>query len=188
MTNAITFLVAEGSLPLEHGNNPLLPSGYDVVWSVVPLIVILIIFGKFVLPPFRKILDERAEAIEGGITRAEQAQAEAKEALERYNAKLATAGAEADAIREEARGQGAKIVADAKDKATEESNRIIESGEKQLQASREQVIAQLRRELGQTSIDLAERLLGEQLADDVKRSGTIDNFLAELDHVSPAGK
>lgn len=55
-------------------------------------------------------------------------------------------------------------------------------------AQREQVVEELRREMGQNSISLAERLLGDQLSDDVKRSGTIDKFLAELDTVSPAGK
>ena len=43
-------------------------------------------------------------------------------------------------------------------------------------------------DMGQNSINLAERLLGEQLSDDVKRSGTIDAFLSDLDTVAPAGK
>ena len=42
--------------------------------------------------------------------------------------------------------------------------------------------------MGQTSISLAERLLGQQLSENVTRSGTIDSFLNELDTVAPAGK
>ena len=49
-------------------------------------------------------------------------------------------------------------------------------------------MAELRREMGQNSINLAERLLGEQLSDAVKRSRTIDSFLSDLDTVNYAGK
>ena len=75
-----------------------------------------------------------------------------------------------------------------KAQATEESARIVESGNKQLEAQRAAVVSDLRKEMGENSINLAERLLGEQLSDDVKRSGTIDNFLAGLDNVSSARK
>ena len=71
--------------------------------------------------------------------------------------------------------------------ASEESSRIVASGEKQLEASRQSVIAELRQEMGQNSINLAERLLGGELSDATKRSGTIDSFLSDLDSL-PAGK
>ncbi|GGG77427.1 F0F1 ATP synthase subunit B [Corynebacterium pelargi] len=189
MTNVIQYLAAEGEhLPLEEAPNPLLPAGYDIVWSLVVLVVVALLFTKLVLPKFQEVLAEREDRIKGGIQRAEAAQAEAKAALEKYNAQLAEARAEAAEIREEARAKGKQIEADMKAKATEESARIIESGERQLLAQREQVVTELRREMGQNSINLAERLLGDQLSDDIKRSGTIDRFLADLDTVSPAGK
>ncbi|ADK28639.1 F0F1 ATP synthase subunit B [Corynebacterium pseudotuberculosis] len=188
MTDVINYLAEAQELPLEESPSVLLPASYDIVWSLVVLVIVSILFKKFVLPKYREVLTEREDRIKGGIQRAEAAQAEAKAALEKYNAQLAEARAEAAEIREDARAKGKQIEADMKAKATEESNRIIESGEKQLAAQREQVVEELRREMGQNSISLAERLLGDQLSDDVKRSGTIDKFLAELDTVSPAGK
>ena len=190
MTNVINILAAgEGErLPLESQPNVLLPANYDIVWSLVVLVVIGLLFWKLVLPKFQEVLTEREDRIKGGIQRTEAAQAEAKAALEKYNAQLAEARAEAAEIREEARTKGKQIEADMKAKATEESARIIESGEKQLQAQRELVVEELRREMSLNAINLAERLMGEQLSENVKRSGTIDRFLAELDTVSPAGK
>ncbi|OWN05208.1 ATP synthase F0F1 subunit B [Corynebacterium diphtheriae bv. mitis] len=188
MTNVINYLAEGEALPLEDHPSVLLPASYDIVWSLVVFIIVLILFWKFVRPKYQEVLTEREDRIKGGIQRAEAAQAEVKAALEKYNAQLAEARAEAAEIREEARAKGKQIEAEMKAKATEESNRIIESGEKQLAAQREQVVTELRREMGQNSISLAERLLGDQLSDDVKRSGTIDKFLAELDTVSPAGK
>jgi len=54
--------------------NPLLPAGYDLVWSLICFIIIFVLFWKFVLPTFKRVLAEREEQIEGGIQRAEAAQ------------------------------------------------------------------------------------------------------------------
>jgi len=186
MTNVIYLLAAEGAeqFPLEGGNSILLPKAYDIVWSLVVFLVIFLLFWKFVLPKFQEVLAEREDKIKGGIERAETAQAQAKAALEKNNAQLAEARAEAAEIREAARQKGKEIEAEARVKAEEESRRIVESGEKQLLASREQVVAELRNGLGQNSINLAEELLGAELSDSTRRSNTIDNFLSQLDTVS----
>lgn len=181
MTNH--FILAAEELPLEDSINPLLSASYDIVWSLVSFIIIFVIFWKFVLPKLKQVMAERTEQIEGGIARAEEAQEEAKAALDKYNTQLAEARTEAAQIRDDARAQGQKIIADMKTQATDESNRIIESGNKQLQAQRDAVVSDLRKDMGENSINLAERLLGSQLSDDVKRSGTIDSFLADLDSV-----
>ncbi|AKK10896.1 F0F1 ATP synthase subunit B [Corynebacterium uterequi] len=189
MTNVFYLLAAEGeSLPLEGGNSILLPKTYDIVWSIIPFLVILIVFWKYVLPKFQEVLTEREDRIKGGIQRAEAAQAEAKAALEKYNAQLAEARNEAAEIREQARVKGKEIEAEARANAEAESKRIIESGEKALAAERERVVGELRGELGQNSISLAEKILGKELSADVKRTESIDSFLSELDAIAPAGK
>lgn len=186
MTNVIYLLAAEGAeeLPLDGGNSILLPKTYDLVWSLVVFLIIFLLFWKYVLPRFQEVLAEREDRIKGGIERAESAQAQAKAALEKNNAQLAEARAEAAEIREAARQKGKEIEAEARANAEAESRRIVENGEKQLQASREQVVAELRNELGQNSITLAEELLGEELSDNTRRSNTIDSFLSQLDTVS----
>ncbi|MEE2033123.1 F0F1 ATP synthase subunit B [Rhodococcus chondri] len=179
MADSILILAAEGET-----QNPLLPATYDIVWSLVALILVGFVFWKFVLPMFQKVLDERSELIEGGIKKAEEAQAEAAAALEQYRAQLAEARTEAAQIREEARTQGQQIIADMKAQAQEESDRIVASGHNQLQAQRQQIVAELRSDLGRSSVDLAEKIIGESLSDDVKRAGSIDRFLSELDSFS----
>lgn len=188
MTNIFFLAAEETGLPMEKSVNPLIPPLYDIVWSFIPFLIVLLVFAKFVLPKFQEVLEQREDQIEGGIKRAEAQQAEAKAALEKYNAQLAEARTEAAQIRDDARSQGQKIIADMKAQATDESNRIIESGTKQLEAQRSAVVADLRKEMGENSVNLAERLLGEQLSDDVKRSGTIDSFLADLDSVGAGRK
>lgn len=188
--NPIHILAAGESegLPLEETPNVLSPALYDIIWSLIPFAVVLFVFWKFVLPMFKRVLDERTERIEGGIEKAEAAQAEAKAALNKYNAQLAEARSEAAKIRDDARAQGQQIISDMKAEAQTESDRIIASGERQLSAQRQQIVTELRGDLGRQSVDLAERLMGEQMSDSVRRSGTIDRFLADLDRVPGAGK
>ncbi|MFL0578585.1 F0F1 ATP synthase subunit B [Dietzia sp. 179-F 9C3 NHS] len=188
--NPIHILAAgEGDgLPLEETPNVLSPALYDIVWSLIPFAVVLFVFWKFVLPMFKRVLDERTERIEGGIEKAEAAQAEAKAALDKYNAQLAEARGEAAKIRDDARAQGQQILADMKAEAQAESDRIVAAGHQQLAAQRQQIVTELRGDLGRQSVELAERLMGEQLSDPVRRSGTIDRFLADLDKVAGAGQ
>ena len=174
MNNVVYMLAAEG------GENPgsgsfsvLLPKNYDIFWSLLCFIVILLLFWKLVLPKYTKMLQEREDRIEGGLKRAKAQQAEAKAALEKYNAQLADARAEAAEIREQARERGKQIEAEAKTNAEEESRRIVANGEKQLEASRSQVVTELRSEMGQNSINLAEKILGGELSDASKKSSTI---------------
>ncbi|RZK58856.1 MAG: F0F1 ATP synthase subunit B, partial [Rhodococcus sp. (in: high G+C Gram-positive bacteria)] len=112
-------------LAQEESHNPLLPETYDIVWSIVCLVIVGFVFWKYVLPMFQKVLAERTEQIDGGIKRAEEAQAEAKAALEQYRAQLAEARTEAAQIREDARTQGQQIIAEMKAQAQEESDRIV---------------------------------------------------------------
>lgn len=192
MTAITTILAADTAppLPLDGKLGPLAPSNYDIVWSIIPLVVILFLFWKLVLPKFSAVLAEREEKIEGGIRRAEESQAEAKAALEQYRAQLAEARTEAAKIREDARAQGQRIIDEMKTQAQAESDRIVAAGSTQLEAQRSQIIAELRSEMGQTAVTLAERLMGEQLDSELKQASTIDRFLAEIDSFSgtPAGK
>lgn len=186
MAANIAVLAAEGETP-----NPLVPATYDIVWSIVCLLVVGFVFWKYVLPLFQKVLAERTEQIDGGIKRAEEAQAEAKAALEQYRTQLAEARTEAAQIREDARIQGQQIIAEMKAQAQEESDRIVAAGHSQLVAQRQQIVTELRSDLGRTAVDLAEKVIGESLVDDIKRAGTVDRFLSELESIganSAAGK
>ena len=62
-------------------NNPILPHTYELVVGVFSFLVVFLVVGKMLVPRIQKTLEERTEAIEGGIKRAEEAQAEAQRAL-----------------------------------------------------------------------------------------------------------
>jgi F-type H+-transporting ATPase subunit b len=182
MTHAI-LLAAEG-----EASNPLLPAIYDIVWSIIPFALVLLLFWRIVLPRLQKTLDERSSAIEGGIAQAESAQAEAKEALEKYNALLAEARAEASDIRDKARSEGQVILAEMKENAQAEANRIAANASAQIEAERHQAVLSLRKEVGNLALDLASAVVQERLSEDAKAASVIDKLLADIDKEAAAAE
>jgi F-type H+-transporting ATPase subunit b len=164
-----------------ESHNPLLPPLSEIIIGTITFGILLAVLVKFVFPQLEKTFVARREAIEGGIERAEAMQVEAKAALDQYRAQLAEARTEAAQIRDAARAEGQQIIEQLRAQAQEESARIVARGEEQLAASRQQVINELRGQIGALAVDLAGRVVGESLADDARRSGTVDRFLDQLD-------
>ncbi|QAV69110.1 F0F1 ATP synthase subunit B [Salinibacterium sp. UTAS2018] len=161
--------------------NPLLPADYDIIWSLVCFAIILFFFWKKFLPALTKTLDARAEAIEGGIKKAEIAQAEAAAALDQYKTQLAEGRAEAAKIREQARLEGTEIINELKEQATVEAARITANAQATIEAERQAALVSLRSEVGSMAIDLASGVIGQSLTDDKKSSALVDQFLADLE-------
>ncbi|MFI7616819.1 F0F1 ATP synthase subunit B [Nonomuraea terrae] len=176
MTKAATLLAAE------EGYNPLLPHIYELVVGIFSFAVVAFFLIKVLTPRIQKVLNERTDAIEGGIKRAEGAQAEAQELLKQYRDQLAEARHEAARLREEAREQGAQIKAELREEAQAEARRLVEAAHAQIEADRQQAFAQLRTEIGRLSADLASRIVGEVLEDEARQRRTIDRFLDDLEN------
>jgi F-type H+-transporting ATPase subunit b len=144
--------------------NPLLPADYDIIWSSVIFVILLTFFWFKVLPGFKKMLDERAKAIEGRLAEAEEAQRAAEHRTATVLAEQEKLRAEASSIREEARSEGATILAELKEQAAREAERLIESGKSSL-----------------VVLELASRIVNEKLQDDKVANRVVDDFIAELE-------
>ena len=131
-------------LAAEEGANPLVPNIWEILVTLLGFAVLMFIVVKFVVPMFEKTYAERTEAIEGGLAKAEAAQADASAALDEYKQQLIDARTEANRIREEARSEGAQILADLKAKAAAESARILEQSQVTIEAERQAAVVSLR--------------------------------------------
>jgi F-type H+-transporting ATPase subunit b len=176
MTLAATLLAAE-----EGEFNPLLPHTYELVVGIFAFLVVFFVVGRMLVPRIQKTLAERTDAIEGGIKRAEEAQAEAQALQKRYSEKLEEARRDAARLREEAREQAAQIKAELREEAQAEARRLVEAAHAQIEADRQAAFAQLRSEIGRLSTDLAGRIVGESLEDEARQSRIVDRFLDELE-------
>jgi F-type H+-transporting ATPase subunit b len=182
MINSLVVLAAD---PEVH--NPIKPIWQEIVIGLIAFVLLCYVLMKFVFPQMEKTFAARVDAIEGGIKRAEAAQAEANQLLEQYRAQLAEARTEAARIRDEARADAEGIRQDVLGKAREESDRIIAAGREQLAAQRESIVRDLRSEVGTLAVDLASKIVGESLADEARSRGTVERFIAELDSAGSTG-
>ena len=166
---------------MEAAANPLVPNLAEIVVGLIAFSLLYLVLRSRVVPMFEKAFTARTEAIQGGIAKAESAQREAQAALAAYTAQLADARGEAQIIREEARVQGAAILDDLRVKAQEEATRITAAAHASIEAERQQVVASLRHEVGTLATELASKIVGEALEDQVRQSGIVDRFLADLE-------
>lgn len=165
----------------EGGLNPLIPHPIEIVLSLVVFGILLFLLRKFVVPAFEETFAQRTKAIEGGLAAAETKQAEADAKLAELEQRLGEARHEAARIREEAREQGAQIVAEMREQAQVEAARIVDNGKTQIEAERQQAITSLRAEVGALATGLAGRIVGESLEDEARQSRVVERFLADLE-------
>ncbi len=160
---------------------PIIPHPLEFFFGLATFAILYYIVAKKVVPRLEQIYADRTAAIEGGMNKAEEAQAQAQAALEQYQAQLSDARAEASRIREDAKAQGSAIIAEMREQASSEASRITETAKKQIDAERQQAVVSLRHDVGRISTDLASRIVGESLEDETRQKGIVERFLAELE-------
>lgn len=169
-------------VPMELDLGPLLPTHFsELIVGFVLMVLVFLVMWKAVVPAFEKMYEERRDAIQGGMDQAEKTQEEAQAALAEYRAQLAEARTEAARIREDAKNQGAQIIAEMREQAHAEAERIIATTSKQMEAERKQAMGELRDEVGGLATSLAGRIVGESLDDDERARRTVERFLADLE-------
>jgi F-type H+-transporting ATPase subunit b len=161
--------------------NPLVPNLTELIVGAITFGIIFVVLWKLLLPRLNQMLEERTDKIEGGLQRAEEAQAEANETLARYREQLAEARHEAARLREQAREQGAQIIAEMREEAQAEARRLVEAAHAQIDADRQQALQSLKAEVGGLAVDLAGRVVGESLTDEARQGRVVERFLEELD-------
>ena len=160
---------------------PLAPDLTELIIGTIAFLIVFALLARVLMPRIQKTLQERTDAIEGGLKRADNAQAEAAQVLKQYQEQLAEARHEASRLREEAKEQGAQIIAEMREQAQAEARRVTESAQAQLEAERQQAITSLRAEVGSLAVELASRIVGESLTDEARQSRMVDRFLDELE-------
>ncbi len=168
-------------LAAEQLQNPLVPNLTELIVGFVTFGIIFFALWKILLPRLNQTLTERTDKIEGGLQRAEETQSEANATLAAYREQLAEARHEAARLREEAREQGAQIIAEMREQAQAEARRLVEGAHAQIEADRQQALQSLKTEVGGLAVDLASRVVGESLTDEARQRRVVERFLDELD-------
>jgi F-type H+-transporting ATPase subunit b len=161
-------------------SNFLIPDGTFLA-ELVAFAIILAFMWRYVVPPLQKNIAQRQALIKQGIEDSREAKARLEAAEADYNALIAEARAEAARTREEGSRIRQETIESAKTEARAAAEAVTRLAEERLAVQHRQVLAELRREVGQLAVDLAGRIVGESLADKELQRRVVDRFLAELD-------
>lgn len=183
--NALTQLAQEGQ---HEPLNPLVPPIPELVIGLIAFAIVFGFLAKKLIPNINKVLEERREAIEGGIEKADAAKLEAQQTLDQYKAQLAEARHEAARMRSEAEQRGAELIAEMRAEGQRQREEIVAAGHAQIEADRKQAAQALRQDVGKLATDLAGKLVGESLEDHARQSRVIDRFLDQLEEKAEAAR
>jgi F-type H+-transporting ATPase subunit b len=161
-------------------SNFLIPNGTFIA-ELVGFVIIVVVLGRTLVPRINQALAERQEMIRRSYSDAEEAKARLDAAEAEYRELIAGARADAAKQREEAREEGAQILADLRAQAQVESERIRQAAQQQLEAERSRTVEALRAEVGTLAVELAGRVVGEALADDARQRRVVERFLSDVE-------
>ena len=159
--------------------SPVAPVVADLIWAAVFFILLFVIISKVALPKLNATLAAREAALVGRLQAAEDAKAQANQALAEYRAKLADAGAEAGRIIDEGRRTAEGIVAVARTRAETEALALVARAQSEVAAERDRALDTLRSTVADVSIEVAGRIVGHSLDAAAQRS-LVDTYIDEL--------
>jgi F-type H+-transporting ATPase subunit b len=166
------------SLSLAAGNF-LIPNMTFVV-ELMAFIIVLGVLWRYVIPPVQQAMNARQETARKLVSDSEEAKRLLEHAQTAYKTALADARREAAQLRAQAEQQRREIVAGASTEAEAGVAEIISRGQARVEAERRQAIRQLKGELGNLAVELAEKILGEALADNQRQERLIERFLSNI--------
>jgi F-type H+-transporting ATPase subunit b len=152
-----------------------------VFWMCVTFLTIFFILKKFAWKPILNMIKEREDSIESALQAAEKAKLEMKELQAGNERILAEAMAERDNLLREARETKDAIVNEAKTKAKAEADKLINQALESIKNEKMAAITELKNQVAALSIEVAEKILKEQLSTEEKQKVLVGNLLKEVE-------
>lgn len=162
-------------------DSALITPGLGVIfWMVVSFAILVFILLKFGWPVVIKTLKEREESINNSLSAAEKAKDELLQLQDNREELQKEAKIERDEMLRNARLTSEKIIEESRLKATEEADRIVEMAKQSIEYEKMQALHDLKNQMANLSIEIAEKLLKQELADKEKASEFIKQELENV--------
>jgi F-type H+-transporting ATPase subunit delta len=156
------------------------------IGQLIGFAVIVFIIVKWVVPPVKGLMRKQQEAVRVALEESAEAAKKLADADAMHAKALADAKAQSAKVTDEARSDSERIAAQLQEQAGHEAERIKTQGEQQIQLLRQQTIRGLRHELGSESVQKAEDLVRQYVADPAQQAATVDRFLGDLESMAPS--
>src|SRR5919106_3330953 len=168
----------------EH--NPIIPEADELIFGGLAFLLVFLVLARFAFPRINQGLKQRTDRIKEDLEKAEAARNEAQSILERYESQLQEARGEANRIIEESRRTAETMRRDLLAKAEDEANQVVARAQEEIRAERDRAFGELRRQVGELSVELAARVVGTEL-NKTRQMKLVDGYIDELTEMEPAG-
>lgn len=150
------------------------------IWMVLGFLIILFLLTKFAWKPILKALNEREQSIDDALNAAKKAKAEIASMTADNERLLAEARQERDRILKEARVTKDSIINEARDKATVEAERLMVLAREGIHNEKMAAIVDLKNQVALLSVEMAEKIMKQQLANDDKQKALVAELLKDV--------
>lgn len=162
----------------EGGISAILPDMAEFIPMLIAFIILWIILAKFGWPMFNGMLEKRENTIREALKKSEEAKIESERVLAEYKAQLADAKAQSAQLIADARAAGDAVKLDITNKAQAEANDMIAKAKSTIEAEKKQAIAELQSSVANLAVDVAGRLIGNDLNESEHRA-IIERYVKE---------
>ena len=164
----------------------ILPHTDELVLATIAFGILVFFLVKKVFPRVKKGLEDRTAKIQGQLEEAERTKREADQLLEQYRAQLAGARAEVQKVIDEGKRTADALRADLVAKAESEAQEIVRRAQADVAGERDRAIQQLKQTMGELSIELAARIIEQDLKNNDAARSLVDKAIQEL-AITPSG-
>jgi F-type H+-transporting ATPase subunit b len=151
-----------------------------VIWMTLTFLTVLFLLSKFAWKPILKMISEREKTIEDALLSAENAKKEMARLTANNESLLREAQAERDAMLKIARETKDQIINEARAKATTEAERLIAIARESINNEKMAAVTELKNQVAQLSLQVAEKLVKQQLSSDEKQKELANTLINEL--------
>ena len=149
-------------------------------WMVLSFSIVLFLLVKFAWKPILNALKEREDSIDEALQSAQKAREEMSHLKADNEQIIKEAKQQREKLIREAKETREKIVEEAKVEANKEANRIIEKAKTVIQNEKKAAITEIKDQISLISVDIAEKLIKQELSEKNKKDDLINNLLEEI--------
>lgn len=162
-------------------NNLTTPALGTLFWTVLIFSLFLLILTKFAWKPILNAIKARDEMIKGSLKSAEKAREEMVRLQSDNESILRKAREEREVILKEAREVREKLITEAKEKASGEAEKLIEKARSGIESEKNKALSEIHEQVATLSVEIASKLIGENLKQTANQEKLINNYLKEID-------
>lgn len=159
---------------------PLINPGLGIIfWTTITFLIVIFVLGKYAWPSILKGLKEREQSIQEALDAAKSAQEQMKRLQADNERLLEEAKEERAAILADARKIKDKIIEEAREKATQQADNIVEGAKERIEHEKKAALTEIKNTIAEYSIEIAEKILREELKDKNKQKELVAKLLKE---------